>query len=299
MRGRVLVAALVLGGLLVGGLLVTLLQRHRATQALVYSVNNVRELSQFALLAGGDGPRRTRGEFPADPRFKPLTPERLRELNVAAAVPAGTVVRPELPPDRRLSWVAPLLPTFNQSRQDTVTLFGQLDLTRPWDEGPNAAAGRAPLRLLVSYAAPPATPPGDPAVTQFVGVGGVGADAPALPLGADLVADPRAGCFRYDGPTPFAAIADGLSQTILLGEVSTDLGPWLRGGPATVRPLEVGPAARPAIGVGGQFGGNHLAGGIFGMADHGVRVLTARTDPQFLANLCTIRGGDADRLPGE
>ncbi len=299
MRGRLVVLLVLAGGFLVGGLLLTLLQRSRAAQSLVYSVNNVRELSQFALLSGAEDAQRARGTFPADPKFKPTPLDRFRELNVPAAVPAGTVFRPELPPDRRLSWIAPLLPTFNQSRQDTVALFGDLDLTRPWDAEPNASAARVPLRVLTSYAAPQRPNPSEPAGTQFVGIGGVGADAPTLPLGADLVAHPRAGCFRYDGLTPFAAVADGLSQTLLLGEVSTDLGPWLRGGPATVRTLDVGPGTRPVIGVGGQFGGNHLAGGIFGLADHGVRVLTPRTDPQFLANLCTIRGGDADHLPGE
>ncbi len=296
MRGRVAVLLLMLGGFLAGGLLLTLLQRSRAAQALVYSVNNVRELSQFALL-GGTEP--AGGNFPADPRFKPTPLERFRELNIAAAIPAGTVARPELPPERRLSWIAPLLPTFNQTRQDTLALSGRLDLTQPWDAGPNRLAAETPVRILVSYAAPPKPTPGEPAVTQFVGVGGVGADAPTLPLGPDNLANPRAGCFRYDGPTPFAAVVDGLSQTVLIGEVSTGLGPWLQGGPATVRTFDAGPGARPAVGVGGQFGGNHLAGGLFGMADHGVRVLTHRTDAHVLANLCTINGGGGELLPGE
>ena len=302
MRGRVTVLLLVVGGLVVGGLLLTLLQRSRATQALVYSVNNVRELSQFALLGGTDpakGPPAGKLNFPDDPRFVATPRERFAEWNVAAAVPAGTVVRPELPPERRLSWVAPLLPTFNPKRQDTLAVYGQLDLTKAWDAGPNRAAAETPLRLLVSYAAPPPATPGAPAVTQFVGVGGLGADAPTLPLGPDSVADPRAGCFRYGGPTPFAAVADGLSNTVLIGEVSTDLGPWLQGGPATVRTFDPSAGAPVPVGVGGQFGGNHLAGGIFGMADHGVRVLTRRTDARFLANLCTINGGDAAPLPGE
>ena len=302
MRGRVTVLLLLLGGFLVGGLLLTLLQRSRASQSLVYSVNNVRELSQFALLGSTDpaaNPQSRRLNQPADPRFQATPLERFRELDIAAEIPAGTVVRPDLPTERRLSWVAPLLPTFNQKRQDTLTLFTQLDKTQPWDAGPNRAVAETRLGVLVSYAAAPPATPGEPAVTQFVGVGGVGTDAPTLPLNADNVADPRAGCFRYGGPTPFAAVRDGLSNTILIGEVSTDLGPWLQGGPSTVRTFDLGPAARPAVGVGGQFGGNHLAGGLFGFADHGVRVLTHRTDGRVLANLCTINGGPSDVLPGE
>ena len=265
-------------------------------------MNNVREVSQFALLGGTDpaqGPQAGRLNFPDDPRFVATPRERFAEFNVAAAVPAGTVFRPELPPERRLSWLAPLLPTFNQKRQDTLAVYGQLDLTQPWDAGPNRAAAETPLRVLVSYAAPPQAVAGEPAVTQFVGVGGLGLDAPTLPLGRDNVADPRAGCFRYDGPTPFAAVADGLSQTVLVAEVSTDLGAWLQGGPATVRTFDTSPDARSPVGVGGQFGGNHVAGGIFGLADHGVRILTRRTDAKLLANLCTVNGGVAEPLPGE
>ena len=110
MRGRFVVLLLLAGGFLVGGLLLTLLQRSRAAQSLVYSVNNVRELSQFALLSGAEDAHRARGTFPVDPKFKPTPLDRLRELNVAAAIPAGTVFRPELTPDRRLSWIAALSP---------------------------------------------------------------------------------------------------------------------------------------------------------------------------------------------
>jgi hypothetical protein len=295
MRRRVVAVAVLLGVALVALLGLTYIQRARAAQALIYSVNNARELSQFATLSGTDPARRGRDDFRATPGFM-NTADKLRELGVAPEVPAGTVYRADLPPDRRLSWIGPLLPTLDPKRIDGAALFARLDLMRAWDEGPNREVAAVPLAVTVSYAKPPETPPGSPAVTQFVGMAGLGADAPTLP--PTRPADPRAGCFRYDGPTPFDAVADGLSQTILLGEVSMNLGPWLQGGPATVRPLLTAPGSPPPLGFGGQFGGNHAAGAILGFADHSVRVFSPRTDPAVLASLCTIDGG-ATALPGE
>ena len=64
-----------------------------------------------------------------------------------------------------------------------------------------------------------------------------------------------------------------------------------------MRTLETG--ARPAIGSGGQFGGNHPRGGNFAFADGSVRFLTDRTSPGVLEGLFTIAGGTSDPLPGE
>lgn len=86
---------------------------------------------------------------------------------------------------------------------------------------------------------------------------------------------------------------------MLFAEVSSDLGPWLRGGPATIRPFDPTAGAKPPIGAGGQFGGNHPGGGLFAFADTSVRFLTDRTSPDVLRGLFTIAGGKADPVPGE
>jgi hypothetical protein len=138
---------------------------------------------------------------------------------------------------------------------------------------------------------PPEVDPKQPAPTQYVGIAGIGADAATLNFTPPAPAPPRAGCFHYDGPTPFASITDGLSQTVLFGERSTDLGPWLRGGPATVRGLDNRPWAKPYIGLGGQFGGNHPDASNWALADGSVRTLTPRVDPKVLLDLATISGG--------
>lgn len=66
-----------------------------------------------------------------------------------------------------------------------------------------------------------------------------------------------------------------------------------------MRGLDDSPNALRAIGFGGQFGGNHREGALFGFADHSVRILTDRTDFRILAGLMTIAGGAQETLPGE
>lgn len=298
MRRRVTVGFLLLAGVLGTALVLVLLQKQRANQNLVYSINNLRELGQFVELHLATLPARptldAQWEAGGQAKFQPTPLDKLRELGLAPAVPAGTVVNPALPVERRLSWVVPLLPTFNQQRQPTAELAARLDRTAAWDVDPNRAVAQVPLGVLRHYSNPVPIPAGEPAVTQFVGIGGTRPDAPAGPR------TPFAGPFRYDEPTPFELFADGLSETALFGDVSTNLGPWLQGGPATIRTLATGPGAPPVIGPGGQFGGNHPGGGLFGFADHSVRVLSDRTDPAVLANLFTLAGGTAgDPLPGE
>ncbi len=284
-------AVVVLVVLFAAGVIVVWIARGRVEQDRVYCQNNLRELAQFAELHGRQG--------------KPPDPEAPRDPSLLPSVPPGTVVNPALPPDRRLSWVVYLLPTFNQRRQDTTALLGEIDKSLPWDEGKNASAARTRLVALVCPGNPAGSPPDAPAPTQYVGGGGVGPDAAALPLvpfpfaaHAPAVASPRAGCFRYDAPTPFGSIADGLSQSVLFAEVSADPGPWLRGGPSTVRTLDAAGGARPVIGTGGQFGGNHPGGANFAFADDSVRFLSDRISPSVLADLFTIAGG-GEQIPGE
>lgn len=271
MRRRIGCAVVGLVGLFAAGLLVVWIVRGRAAQDRLYCANNLRELSQFAAL-------HAKPPKDAAPKMVPIE------------IPAGTVSSPGLPPDRRLSWIAKQLPNFDQRRQDTESLARALDPSLAWDVEPNLAVSRTRLIVLIC--------PGNPvseAVTQYVGAGGVGPDAASLPADS-----PRAGCFRYDAPTPFAAITDGLSSTILMPEVSTNLGPsWLSGGPATVRTLDVSDGAKTLIGPGGQLGGNHLGGANFAFADGSVRFLTDQTDRVVLEALFTIAGGTGSPLPGE
>src|SRR5688572_14232826 len=99
MSRRVGVVVLVLAGLFAAGLIVVWINKGRADQERVYCQNNLRVLGQAAEASGLALP--------------PGAVAGMAVEGMRARVPAGTVVNPTLPPDRRLSWVAPLLPHFD------------------------------------------------------------------------------------------------------------------------------------------------------------------------------------------
>lgn len=271
-RVGVLFAGLLLFALV--GLFIPYVMKMRARADDAGCRNNLRELGMFAAHHVKPRPDARPGRFLTE-------------------IPAGTIVLPGVPPDERLSWVVSMLAGLDQRRQNTEQLLGAIDRDAPWAAERNQKAARTKLVTFVCPANVPVFAADQPALTSYVGVGGLGAEAAAT-------ADPtRAGCFRYDAPTPFDKITDGLSQSLLFGERSADLGPWLRGGPSTVRGLDDAAGAPPVLGPGGQFGGNHAAGANWGMADGAVRTFTPRVDPRVLYGLATIAGSEKDPLPGE
>lgn len=225
---------------------------------------------------------------------------KLAGRKLAIEIPPGTVVLPNVPPADRLSWYVVMLPGLDQKRQNMEPLLAAIDPAAPWTAERNQTAARIKLLVALCPGNTPVFTANQPALTSYVGIAGIGPDAAALPLPpAPAPASPRAGCFRYDGVTPFDAITDGLSQTLLLGERSGDVGPWLRGGPATVRGFDIGPNAAPVLGVGAQFGGCHLTGANWALADGSVRFMLNSVDPKILFGLATIAGHETDPVPGE
>lgn len=257
------------------GLVITYVVKLRGTADDVRCKNNLREITLFAAHFSGPQPKQPR-------KFVDL-------------IPAGTVVLLGVPPEERLSWFVSVLPGLDQKRQDIIPLLAGLDEKQPWAAPPNQLVARTRLLVALCPGNPPETAADQPAASSYVGIAGLGTDAATLPLPPS----PRAGCFRYDAPTPFEAITDGLSQSLMMGERSGDVGPWLRGGPFTLRGLDDGPDAQLLIGPGGQFGGNHPNGTNFAFADGSVRFFTDRTDPKVLYGLATIAGKEKDALPGE
>jgi prepilin-type processing-associated H-X9-DG protein len=270
-RIAVVVGALLLFALV--GLVIPYIIKSRIRANEVACRNNLREIGLFAAHFSGPHPKQPR-----------------KDIDL---IPAGTVFLAGVPPDERLSWAVPILPGLDQRRQDVVSLLATIDEKQPWPADPNQQAARTKLVTFLCPGNPPALAADQPAPSSYVGIGGLGPDAAAA-------ADPsRAGCFRYDTPTPFDRITDGLSQTLLFGERSSELGPWLRGGPSTVRGFDDTPGAPPVLGPGGQFGGNHPNGVNWALADGSVRMFNPRVDPKVLFGLATIAGGEKDPLPGE
>jgi prepilin-type processing-associated H-X9-DG protein len=264
--------------IIVGGLLMVYIQKARLAANLLASQNNLRQLALFA--AHNSNPNIGLGgaKFPDE-------------------IPPATVVLPGVAPDDRLSWVVPVLPGIDQKKNPAQGLIELIDITKPWSEERNQKAARIRLSVTLSPENTPQVPPDSPAITCYVGITGVGVDSGALmipPLGPT---PPRAGAFRYDAPTPFGKIEDGLSQTLLLAETADDPGPWLRGGHATARGLDDAANAKPLIGWGGQFGGFFPQGANIALCDGSVRIFTAETSPSVLLKMATIAGGDNERNP--
>jgi prepilin-type processing-associated H-X9-DG protein len=126
--------------------------------------------------------------------------------------------------------------------------------------------------------------PGGYAATNYVGIAGVGEDAATL-----KIRDPRAGIFGYDRRTRFSDIKDGMSNTLLVGEVYRDLGPWAQGGHATVRGLTTKPYINGPDGIGcgkGSGGVNVL------MADGSVRFVSENIASEVFEAMATMAGGE-------
>ena len=279
MSRRIAVGLVLVVGFLVVGLILSALQRARLSASLATSRNNLRELALFAHVHAN--------------------PETAGDAGIPSEIPPGTVVLPDIPPANRLSWVVHLMPVLDQKRQDTVTLLSQLDQTQPWSAEGNQRVGQTPVVVLICPGATPKATPDAPAITSYVGISGLAPPDPAtIPLPVGAPPPPQAGAWRYDAPTPFARITDGLSQTLLFGETANDPGPWLRGGQSTLRGLDNARDAKPLVGGEGQFGGYFPGGGHFARCDGSVQFFTDRTTPGILLRLATIADG-RDEVPVE
>ncbi|WP_439621559.1 DUF1559 family PulG-like putative transporter [Gemmata sp.] len=267
-------AAVLVLAVVVVGFIIAAVQKARFNAGVEESINNLRQLAFFA--AHHDDPA-------AKPRFK------VDVAKLPGAVPAATVVLEGVPPDERLSWLVAVLPSLDQRRNPVEALLAQVHTDKPWPAPANQAAALTPLPVVLC---PGFAAAAGPAPTCYVGVAGVGTDAATLPLAVGVPTPPRAGAFRYDAPTPFERITDGLSQTLLIGESANEPGPWLRGGPSTAREFDDAPGAPPLTGPGGQFGGFFPNATNFALCDGSVRTFTPRTSPEVLLQLATIAGGE-------
>ncbi len=207
--------------------------------------------------------------------------------DVNGRFPPGTIPNAALAPEQRLSFHVVLIPFVEAS-----PLYYQLAKTEPWDSPTNVGVvgdGRFKVFQCPAWVGAAKDVPltGHLAITNYVGVAGVGADAATLSLGA-----PGCGIFGYDCSVKGKDVKDGSDNTALLFETAHDVGPWMRGGPATVRGVD---AAAP-------FGGTHFRqtwtfqkradGFNVVLANGAVRHTSPDISPEVLAALATIAGGE-------
>jgi prepilin-type processing-associated H-X9-DG protein len=203
-------------------------------------------------------------------------------VNAKGVYPDGTWSNADLGLADRLSWYAPILPYLDEQER-----YDSLETDQPWDVGENDVLAHSQIGVL-SCPGQAAVAAGAPVPAFYVGIAGVGANAPLFPK-----SDRRAGVFGYDREAKLTDIKDGAANTMMIAETGKVSGSWLQGGPATIRGLD--PAQQPYIGPGRQFGGMHGGGGYIAFADGSVRRVSESVDPVVFEALSTMAGGE--RLP--
>jgi hypothetical protein len=206
-----------------------------------------------------------------------------------SAFPSGTVRLTGITPERRLSWLASLLPYLEEGQ-----VYRTLDLGLSNDVAPNDVALRVPLPYLLCPGITERDDDDSPGLTHYVGMAGVGTNAANLSL-----TSPKAGFFGYERRLTIPDIKDGLACTVAVIESESAIGPWLAGGRATVRGLD--PDDRPYIRLGGPFGTKHRTDSIFrthpvlanvAFADASARPLDSSISAHVLECLATVAGGE-------
>lgn len=196
--------------------------------------------------------------------------------------PAGTIANVDLAVPKRLSWYVEIQPLI---ASDAKT--ASIDRAKAWDAAENRAAVDKVRALLLCPASSRRGGKGEPALTTYIGMAGLGADAAELP-----VSEPCAGIFGYDRRTRPADIRRGIAYTVLLPETQSDIGPWAEGGPSTVRGLIV--KEIPYLGMSRQYGGLHLGGANVLFVDGHVPFVSEAVDPRVLRAETTIAPRSAE-----
>jgi prepilin-type processing-associated H-X9-DG protein len=174
--------------------------------------------------------------------------------------PPGTMANDRLRATERLSWMASVLPYYTTMDADNrkadpsssmyYSIVEGLHKDEAWDAKANADAVNRVLRGFLCPADPAYVPPGEPGLTQYVGMAGLGQDAPRL-----KATDSAAGFFGYDRVIGPRDVKGEETTTMMVTETGHNIGPWAAGGSATVRGLDTGD--EPYLGRGRQFGGFH------------------------------------------
>ena len=197
----------------------------------------------------------------------------------------STPVQPGIPADKQFGWMADLA-----AAQSLTGL--RPDWDDAWNDPVNDRFVRQRIETFQNPNIKALTGPAGHPVSHFAGIAGVGADAAGLPTG-----HPRAGIFGTLRTTRPEDVQDGLSSTMMVAGVQTQLDSWAANGRATVRPLSAEPYFDGPDGFGtGEQGGMSVL-----MADGSVRFLSADTDPRLMRRMAAMADGlPLDlKVPGE
>lgn len=174
-------------------------------------------------------------------------------------------------------WMTPLLPMLGHD-----AVYRRIDLKQPFDALGNVSAMQQQIPEFSLPRRKPARSPRGFALTHFAGVGGQDVREPA-----GLV---HFGMFNDRGPVKREQFTDGLSQTIIVGEIrdrDPPAPPW--GEPGNVRFIGEG-LNRQFRGFGNASG----TGATFLHGDGSVKFYSNKTDRRVLERLETRDGGERE-----
>lgn len=190
--------------------------------------------------------------------------------------PQGSMGQGTKPVDERFSWLAELFVHGSQGK------IAEPQWDQPWNDPLNDRFVRQPQDgYLNPFLADRAGADRYPA-THFVGVAGVGHDAPGLKAN-----HPRAGIFGTDRVTRPEDIRDGQANTMMVAGVRNHLGSWAAGGHPTIRPFTQEPYFDGPDG----FGTGEADGMSVLMADGSVRFLSKDISPLVVRRMAAMADG--------
>lgn len=209
----------------------------------------------------------------------------LRQLAIAiqnyqdtcSKFPSAAGENPDLPPNKRLSWIVGIYPFVESSN-----IYSNMDHKKGWDAEENRFAGLINVKMLHC---PGCTTPRSSTMipTCYVGITGIGPDAIDLP-----VEDSRAGFFGYERILKLEDFKNHAGSILMLAETSQVYGAWTAAGPPTTRGVITD--GSPYFGVGGQFGGNHRHCTNAAFMDGSVRTIEDNIDPAVWEAMATLSG---------
>ncbi len=169
------------------------------------------------------------------------------------------------------SWMTSLLPYLGQTE-----LYNSIEHSKPWNDDANASAMRQPVATFLLPTMEHEPTARGLATTHFAGVGGlIQTDQGLLPTGI----------FNKNSAIRFEDVTDGMSQTLIAGEIARALPAW--GDPENWRTIE-GPLNKRLSSFGNAAG----TGAHFLQGDGSVRFFSNKTSPEVLQRLATRNAGD-------
>lgn len=211
-------------------------------------------------------------------------------------LPPIAVPNSELPFEKRLSGLVLLLPYIGQRREDlsderwdyrrkasgvtpdvirqAMQLYGKIDLKKAWDAPENLEAARTVFPVFLAPKSGPLRDKNGFAVSHF-----------AFVRGFHGVDD---GAYTEEG-VAFSDIVDGTVKTLGIGQIKTELGPWIAAGLSTARYVYKPDDENAEPSFGGPFSEGWLVSFVDGspyfllapeLTSDGLRQLTTRGSSQ-------------------